>query len=127
MYQAQKALDNAKHAVKDGGIIVWIAECSEGLGEKHFEQWMTGHEKASDMITHIKEDFVLGGHKAAAIALVLDRARIFLVSSFEADFVKSMFLEPYSDVKEAIAKAMEEIPEGKVLVMPYGGSTLPRI
>jgi nickel-dependent lactate racemase len=66
MYQAQKALDNAAHAVRDGGIIIWIAECSEGLGEKHFEDWMTGHEKASDMIEHIKRDFVLGGHKAAA-------------------------------------------------------------
>ncbi|MGI6169136.1 MAG: nickel-dependent lactate racemase, partial [Christensenellales bacterium] len=25
MYQAQKALDNARHAVRDGGIIVWLA------------------------------------------------------------------------------------------------------
>ena len=127
MYQAQKALDNAKHAVRDGGIIVWVAECSEGLGEKHFEQWMTGHEKSSDMITHIKKDFILGGHKAAAIALVLERARIFFVSGFEPDFVRSMFLEPYSDVQTAIDAALEAIPDGKVLVMPYGGSTLPRV
>ena len=131
MYQAQKALDNAKHAVKDGGIIVWIAACSEGLGEKHFEQWMTGHEKASDMITHIKKDFVLGGHKAAAIAIVLEKSRIFLVSEFEPDFVRSVHLEPYSDVQGAIDKAIEEMsrinPDCKVLVMPYGGSTLPRV
>ncbi len=127
MYQAQKALDNAKHAVKDGGIIVWIAACSEGLGEKHFEQWMTGHDKASDMITHIKEEFILGGHKAAAIALVLERARIILVSELDPDFVRSVHLEPHSDVQEAIDEAMAAIPDGKVLVMPYGGSTLPRL
>ena len=56
LYQAQKALDNAKHAVKDGGTIFWIASAGEGLGEKVFEQWMTGHEKASDMIEHISEN-----------------------------------------------------------------------
>jgi len=131
MYQAQKALDNAKHAVKDGGIIVWIAECSEGLGEKHFEQWMTGHDKASDMISHIKREFILGGHKAAAIALVLERARIILVSGFDPDFVRSVHLEPHSDVQAAIDEAIAEMskvnPDCKVLVMPYGGSTLPRV
>ena len=128
MYQAQKALDNARHAVADDGIIVWIAACSEGLGEKHFEDWMTGHEKASDMITHIREDFVLGGHKAAAIAMVLERARIFLVSELEPDFVKSVFLEPYSDIETAIEDAVRiKGPDAKILVMPYGGSTLPRV
>lgn len=128
MYQAQKALDNAKHAIKDGGIIIWVAECSEGLGEKHFEDWMTGHEKASDMIPHIKKDFILGGHKAAAIAMVLEKARIFLVSGLEPDFVKSVFLEPYSSIDEALKAALDIMEkDAKVLAMPYGGSTLPRI
>ena len=128
MYQAQKALDNAKHAVKEGGIIVWIASCKEGLGEHHFEQWLTGHEKSSDMITHIKTDFVLGGHKAAAIAMVLENARIFFVSDLEHDFVKRVFLEPYSDIQTAIDAAIaEKGPDAKIVVMPYGGSTLPKV
>lgn len=128
MYQAQKALDNAKHAVKDGGIIIWVAECSEGLGEKHFEDWMTGHKKASDMIPHIKCEFILGGHKAAAIAMVLEKARIFLVSGLEPDFVRSVFLEPYSSIDEALKDALSILgKDAKVLAMPYGGSTLPRI
>lgn len=128
MYQAQKALDNAKHAIKEGGIIIWIAECSEGLGEKHFEDWMTGHEKSSDMIDHIKRDFVLGGHKAAAIMMVLQKARIILVSGLEPDFVKSVFLEPCDSIEKALNIALNDLgPDAKVLAMPYGGSTLPRI
>lgn len=126
MYQAQKALDNAAHAVRDGGIIIWIAECSEGLGEKHFEDWMTGHEKASDMIEHIKRDFVLGGHKAAAIAMVLERARIMLVSGLDADFVRSLFLEPQESLGSALAEAFAALgQDASVLLMPYAGSTLP--
>ncbi|MFB0920516.1 MAG: nickel-dependent lactate racemase, partial [Oscillospiraceae bacterium] len=40
LYQTQKALDNAKHAVKKGGIIILIGSCKEGLGEHTFEEWM---------------------------------------------------------------------------------------
>ncbi|HOO61257.1 MAG TPA: nickel-dependent lactate racemase [Bacillota bacterium] len=128
MYQAQKALDNARHAVKKGGIIVWIASCLEGLGERHFEEWMTGHEKASDMISHIREEFILGGHKAAAIAMVLENARIFLVSDLEPDFVSSVFLEPYHDIQEAIDAAIAASPaDAQIIAMPYGGSTLPKV
>ena len=36
LYQTQKALDNAKHATKDGGTIILIGACPEGLGSKTF-------------------------------------------------------------------------------------------
>ena len=94
IYQAQKALDNAKHAVRDGGVIVWLAAAGEGLGEATFEKWMLGHEKSRDMIDHINREFELGGHKAAAIAMVLEKCRILFVSSLDADFVRKIHLEP---------------------------------
>ena len=126
MYQAQKALDNAKHAVRDGGTIIWLAECTEGLGSKKFEEWMCGHEKAADMIPHIKEDFQLGGHKAAAIAMVLQRAEIVLVSGLEDEFVRSIHLTPAQDAQGALDAALAKYgADAKVIVMPYGGSTLP--
>lgn len=126
LYQAQKALDNAKHAVADGGSILWIASAKEGLGEGVFERWMTGHEKAGDMIEHISREFQLGGHKAAAIAMVLEKARILLYSDLEPAFVKSIHLEPCTDPQEALDQALSRYgEEARVIVMPYGGSTLP--
>ena len=128
LYQTQKALDNAKHAVKDGGIIVLVGSCKEGLGEKVFEEWMTGAEKSADLIARIKKEFKLGGHKAAAIALVLEYADIYLVSDMEDAFVKKLFFTPFKTVQDAFNAALEK--KGKnasVLVMPYGGSTLPKL
>lgn len=126
LYQAQKALDNAGHAVRDGGMIIWVASCKEGFGEEHFEEWMTGHEKSSDMIDHIRREFVLGGHKAAAIAMILERARILLISDLPDDLVRSIFLEPCHSIDEALAEAYKTLGEdAKAIVMPYGGSTLP--
>ena len=128
LYQTQKALDNAKHAIKDGGIIILIGSCKEGLGERVFEEWMTKSPSPKAMIDRIGHDFQLGGHKAAAIAMILERAEIFLVSDMEPDFVRSLFLTPMPDVQTALDKAREKLgAEAKILAMPYGGSTLPRI
>ena len=128
LYQTQKALDNARHAVKQGGIIVLIGSCKEGLGEKVFEQWMTKSSSPDAMIERIGRDFQLGGHKAAAIAMTLKKADIYLVSDLEDDFVRSIFLTPQPDVQTALDRAFAVLgPDATVLAMPFGGSTLPQI
>lgn len=128
LYQAQKALDNSKHAVKDGGIIILVASCKEGLGEKTFENWMLNSEKPVDMIEEIKRNFQLGGHKAAAIAMILQKSKIYLVSELDPDFVKSIFMEPFADVQSALNEAFEEKGNNsKAILMPFGGSTLPNL
>lgn len=126
MYQAQKALDNAKHAVKEGGIIIWLASCKEGLGSKIFEEWMT-QKSPKQMIKDIKADFKLGGHKAAAISLVLEKAKIFLVSDLDEKLVSSINLVPFANLDDAYSTATKLLGEDStVYVMPYGGSTLPK-
>ena len=128
LYQTQKALDNARHAVKQGGVIVLVGSCREGLGEKVFEQWMTNATSPAEMIERIGRDFQLGGHKAAAIAMTLQKADVYLVSDLEPDFVRSIFLTPMESAQVALDRALEKLgSNATVLAMPYGGSTLPRI
>ena len=128
LYQTQKALDNARHAVKQGGVIILIGSCREGLGEKVFEQWMTQSAIPEAMIERIGRDFQLGGHKAAAIAMTLQKADIYLISELEPDFVRSIFLTPATDAQQALNEAFEKMgSNATVLAMPYGGSTLPKI
>ena len=126
LYQTQKALDNAKHAVKKGGTMIVIGACNEGLGSARFEEWLTGAPTAHSMVERIGKDFQLGGHKAAAIAMVLENARIDLVSEMEDDFVRSIFLNPQPDAQSAFDEAMERYgAEATVIAMPFGGATLP--
>ena len=128
LYQTQKALDNARHAVRQGGIIILIGSCREGLGERVFEQWMTTSPSPEAMIERIGRDFQLGGHKAAAIAITLQKAKIFLVSELEDDFVRSIFLTPQPSAQAALEQAFRELGgDASVLAMPFGGSTLPRV
>lgn len=128
LYQTQKALDNAKHAVRPGGTIVLVGSCKEGLGEATFGRWIQEAQKPSDLTDRVQRHFELGGHKAAAIAMVLASAEVYLVSEMDPDLVRKCFLEPFDTVQAAFDQAFARLgPEAKVLVMPYGGSTLPRV
>lgn len=114
-------------AVKKGGTIILIGACNEGLGEKVFEQWMTESKTSDEMIVRISKDFQLGGHKAAAIALVLKDADIYLVSEMDQELVRNMFLKPFTSAQEAFDVAIKKYGENATIIsMPYGGSTLPR-
>ncbi len=127
LYQAQKGLDNAKLAVRDGGVIVLCASCAEGLGEACFERWMTGMVP-EERIKQIKINFQLGGHKAAAIAMVSQKATILLVSDLPEAFVQSLGLEPCSNMEAAMNRIYAICgQDARILVMPYAGSTLPQI
>lgn len=126
LYQTQKALDNAKHAVKKGGTIILIGACPEGLGSAKFEQWLLEAPDAHSMIARVHRHFELGGHKAAAIAMVLENARIDLVSEMPEAFVRSIFLNPQPSAQHALEEAFRRYgPEATVIAMPFGGATLP--
>jgi nickel-dependent lactate racemase len=126
LYQAQKALDNAAYAVRDGGVVILVAECPEGLGNRTFEAWMTGADSPDELLDRMQQEFVLGGHKAAAIAAVLKRAEVYLVSALPNDLVWRCGLVPFADLDAALKAALGRLgPDACVLVLPQGGSVLP--
>ena len=128
LYQAQKALDNAAHAVRPGGLIVLVAECKEGLGNQTFEAWMMAAKSPDDLLERIQKEFVLGGHKAAAIASVLKRARVFMVSSLPVEVVRQCGMVPFDDPGQALGAAFDEVGRGaSVIALPQGGSVLPSV
>jgi len=126
LYQTQKALDNAKHAVRKGGTIILIGACPEGFGSAKFESWLTQAPTAHSMVERIGKEFQLGGHKAAAIGMVLENASIDFVSEMDPDLVRSIFLTPRATAQDALDIALSKYgSQASVIAMPYGGATLP--
>jgi len=121
LYQAQKTLDNVAGAVRDDGVIVLVARCREGFGQKTFEEWMTGMGTPQVLIDRIQREFVLGGHKAAAVAGLLARADVYLVSEFPDAVVRSMCMTPFASVDGAVRAALDRAgPGARCLVVPHG-------
>jgi nickel-dependent lactate racemase len=127
LYQAQKTLDNVGGAVRDGGVVILVARCREGFGQKAFEEWMFGMGSPQVLIDRIQREFVLGGHKAAAIAGLLARVNVFLVSEFPDEVVTSMCMTPFATVDEAVQSALERCGDAaRCLVVPHGNRVTAR-
>jgi len=125
MYQAQKALDNARIAVRQGGIIIWCASMTEGFGSDSFEKWILGKTQ-DQMFADISKNFELGGHKAVAIATTMKKARLFVVSEMDSSVLKKINMVPFDTIQEAYDRALKDLgPDALTMIMPIGGSSLP--
>lgn len=113
-------------AVREGGVIILVAECAEGAGNRTFEAWMTGGLPPAELLARIQKEFVIGGHKAAAIAKVAQKARLFLVAPALVGAPWSG-MEHYPTAQAALEAALDAVgPDARVLVLPQAASLLPR-
>ncbi len=125
LYQAQKALDNAVCAVRPGGVILLVAECPEGLGNRTFAEWMTSARTPAEILERLRREFVLGGHKAAAIARAAMQAHLLFVAPPLASY-SLPGIEHSPTVSAALETAFERVGrDAQIVVMPRGGSVLP--
>jgi len=122
LYQAQKALDNCADAVRDGGTLILAAACPEGFGEETFEQWLKGSHSPDQVLQWIEERFVLGGHKAAAVAKIARRLRLILVS----DGIGRPFtgMDCYQDLQHALDSALERHGPGASVGIFHRGASM---
>jgi nickel-dependent lactate racemase len=129
LYQAYKGVDNALVAVKRGGVIVLVAECSDGHGNQVFYDWMIKFKDLKAIEREIKRRFVLGGHKAYYLMKALKKVRMILVSTMPDYYATSIFkLKTARAVNDALNEAFDITGrKAKVLTMPYGNFTLPEL
>ena len=126
MYQAQKALENADRATREGGIIVLLAECSGGLGEKIFEQWMRAAARPEDVIERIGREFTLGGHKAFGIAKVAAKKEIILISELDQETTKILFCRKMDSLAAVLDYARQKLGQDyRAIVIPEAGLVKP--
>ena len=126
LYQTHKAMENAMLAVKKGGIIIVAGECRDGLGEESFAEALNGKLSPQELIEELKNNFILGRHKASRIANINLNTEIYLVSSLAEEIKKNIFIKSFDSLEEAFSEAIKVQGEkARVLVMPYGNSTLP--
>jgi nickel-dependent lactate racemase len=122
LYQSQKALDNVKLAVKEGGIIILVSSCREGIGDEHFYKLLTTRGDGAGIESARK----FGYHKAVKLTNLLKKVSIFAVTNLPSSIPKAIGLTPYQDVQEALADATKaKGKDSDVLVTLGAGITVP--
>jgi nickel-dependent lactate racemase len=125
LFQAQKALDNAKEAAVPGGTIILVAQCSEGLGHPVFQRWAKEANCAQDCIDRFGREYEFGGHKAAFLAKESMDHNIILVSALPMKMAEMCFFQPAKTLVDAVAIARKRHgQDASMIIMPHGNLTL---
>lgn len=116
MIQAQKALDAASRACRDGGTIILVAECAEGLGRADFLKWFNAgnSEGIADMLC---DRYEVNGQTAWSLSEKAERFEIRIVTSLGADETSKMGLKKVDSIAGLTA-------ERSGYVLPFGSKYL---
>lgn len=129
LYQAQKAISHSRLFARQGGVIILVAECREGLGSQALENFVKDVHTIEQIYQKFnKMGFVIGAHKAVQIARQVETHSIILVSSIPSEAVRSVLLTPASTLEEALEIANEKLgtKQPSVAVLPYATGVFPK-
>jgi nickel-dependent lactate racemase len=121
LIQAHKALEMASYACEEGGDIVLVAECEDGLGRADFMKWFDAEDSRA-LEARLRESYEVNGQTAWSLLTKAERFRVQLVSALPDEDVRRMRMTPARSIEEALAR-VEGGAEG--YVMPRGAAFMP--
>ena len=123
LYQAHKAIENVKAALNDDGILILVAQCKDGIGNRGFYDLLSSRDELS---MTVKGKYSFGGHKALRIKQLLQRAKIFAVTELEPSILETISIRPFRDAQSALNEALAlKGSDAKVLLVNDAGVTVP--
>jgi nickel-dependent lactate racemase len=130
LYQSQKAIDNGAAALKDGGTLILVSACRDGIGDETYASLLAQASSPTDALKRIRAGYKLGYHKAAKIAELADRAVIEAVTELPVERLGSLFIRSASSPQEALDRALGRLRDRgvvlpKILILPDGCVTVP--
>jgi nickel-dependent lactate racemase len=121
LIQAHKALDMAAHACAEGGTIILLAECGDGLGRADFLKWFES-ENSRALESCLQEDYEVNGQTAWTLLTKTERFRVHVITKLADDDLQRMRMVPARSLEEALASVS---PDAKGYIMPRGAALLP--
>ncbi len=126
LYQAQKAIENVAGAVSDGGILILVSRCWDGIGPRHYVE--TLEDLATDALDPeaVFQSYRLGHHKPVRMARLLKRLQVWGVTEAPPDALRRAMVQPFATLQEALDEAFAiHGGDARVLWAPKASVTVP--
>ena len=91
MIQAHKALEAASHAAREGGTVVLLAECADGLGRSDFIDWFSSADSRG-LAERLCEKYQVNGQTAWSLLRKAERFDVRIVTELDAETCRKMRL-----------------------------------
>jgi lactate racemase len=129
-WQAHKSLHSADIAVRDGGTIIVVAPCPEGVSVTHTDMLNFTSLDADKLEARICDGTIRdvpSGALALSWAKIRQRANISLVSDgISNEETRALGFRPFADVEQAVEAALlRHGAQAKIIVMTHAPDTLP--
>ncbi|NHJ21539.1 MAG: nickel-dependent lactate racemase [Candidatus Lokiarchaeota archaeon] len=132
LYQAVKSMAIGEIAVKQGGTIISVNECREGvgLGQDKFKELIFSGKTPKEIYNKIlrKEIVVPDQWEIQVLTRILMKAEVYLVSNMRKEEIGNIGLRYADTVENAIEQSLvKHGKDAKILVLPNGPQILPVI
>ncbi|MDR2159382.1 MAG: nickel-dependent lactate racemase [Treponema sp.] len=132
IYQAVKGMTAAEATVREGGVIIMLAQSEDGHGGPEFYRTFA-EEKNLDRMLNVfmrtpREQTRVDQWQSQIFARVLKRARVIYLSGAPDSVVRDLHMTPARSIEEAVkqAEALLGDPEASITAIPDGVAVMVR-
>lgn len=115
MIQAHKTMETAARACTDGGTIVLLAECADGLGRADFLNWFDAGN-SEELAEKLCAAYQVNGQTAWSLLKKTERFDIRIMTALDKSVTAKMRL--------ANAEYLDFLPDAPGYILPYGAKFL---
>jgi lactate racemase len=114
--QAHKALLMAANACEEGGRIIWVAECADGLGRDDFLEWFAAGN-SRELAERLSEKYQVYGQTAWSLMSLLEKYRVIMVTGLPEEITRRLRVQTARDLTDAWSQLG---PDSPGYIVPYG-------
>lgn len=119
LYQLQKGQEHGVEAVADGGILIVVGACCEGIGSPYFVQLAEDYPTPQSALSErALADDRFGIHKLIKSAMRLEKIKIWYVTNLDDNIIRKLYFEPKQSPQAALRDAFESFGDSaKVAIL----------
>ncbi|WP_411680303.1 nickel-dependent lactate racemase [Clostridium thailandense] len=128
-YQTSKTIINAIEAVKEGGTLIILSQCCEGLGgNQDVQDILLNFEGLLDREKELRREYSISKDIGYIFCEIAKKVDVILVSDLNPEFLKKTGITVVKTVEEALEMTYNKRGKNlKTYVMPVAAATFPRI
>ncbi|SFL76975.1 nickel-dependent lactate racemase [Pelosinus propionicus] len=131
LYQTVKGMSAGAQIVKEGGSIISVAECSDGLpSHGNFGPILKMRNTPQALLDMINEPSfsMFDQWEAQALAMIQVKADCYLYSTLDKETVADCMLQSVENIEQTLAKLIEKYgSDARVAVLPLGPLVVPYV
>ncbi|MGI5966930.1 MULTISPECIES: nickel-dependent lactate racemase [Anaerotruncus] len=131
-YQAVKGMTAAEATCNQGGVIIMVAKCEDGIGGDSFYKTFAENPSAEKLMEQFlaipQDETIVDQWQSQIFARVLMKCKVVFVSSLDPQTVRGLHMTPAASIEEALQKADQLLGRSgaKITVIPEGISNIIR-